>query len=62
MSHKAFMTAIVTSVIGAIVAGYSQMSTDVTRNQTRINGIEANINKMGNKIDEIHWHLIKRDN
>ena len=49
--------------IGALIslgiASFASMSSDVTTNKVRIDNLDGNMKRMGKKIDEIHWFLLK---
>ena len=59
MNFEAVFKSIVGAVISMVVASYSVMKDSVVSNKVKIENLDTNMNKMGRKIDEIHWFLLK---
>tara|TARA_B100000424_G_scaffold268345_1_gene262947 strand:- start:2001 stop:2189 length:189 start_codon:yes stop_codon:yes gene_type:complete len=59
MNFEAVFKIIVGAVISMVVASYSMMKDSVVSNKVKIENLDTNMNKMGRKIDEIHWFLLK---
>ena len=59
MNFEAVFKIIVGAVISMVVASYSVMKDSVVSNKVKIENLDTNMNKMGRKIDEIHWFLLK---
>ena len=61
MEFEYLFKVIVGACVGLIISALASMNTDVTSNKVEIKNIKSNINKMSKQMDDIHWHIIRRN-
>ena len=42
-----------------VIASFATMKENVVSNKVKIENLDGNMKRMGKKIDEIHWFLLK---
>lgn len=62
MDFSGVVKLLVASIIGLFVSAFASMSTDLAGTKTRLQLLEKNIEKIGSKVDQIHWYLTKDRN
>ena len=61
MDGQSITKVIVTAVIGLAIVSFATTTQDVTANKVRIDKVEGSIDKMSKQMDDVHWHLIRKD-
>ena len=61
MDGQSIAKIIVSAVIGLTIVSFATTTQDVTANKVKIDKIEHSIEKMGKQMDDVHWHLIRKD-
>ena len=61
MDGQTIAKIIVTAVIGLTIVSFATTTQDVTTNKVRIDKVEGSIDKMSKQMDDVHWHLIRKD-
>ena len=59
MSFEAIFKLVVGAAISMVIASFATMKENVVSNKVRIENLDGNMKRMGKKIDEIHWFLLK---
>tara|TARA_B100000809_G_scaffold40563_1_gene35413 strand:+ start:550 stop:741 length:192 start_codon:yes stop_codon:yes gene_type:complete len=61
MDGQSIVKIIVTAVIGLTIVSFATTTQDVTANKVRIDKVESSVDKMSKQMDDVHWHLIRKD-